>query len=119
MNKHESILEQAQIGMPVYDKYKQNIGRVIRIFIIDKRIEDDPSPQEALLDNDSEWLSLIAAIIEPDDSRGIDLAKELWNEGYLKIDKTPLQGFQQYILPTEIANIDENGVYLNVSRGSS
>ena len=119
MNKEESVLERAQIGMPVYDKYKQTIGQVIRIRIKDKQIEDENAAQERSLANDSEWISLVADILEPDDSRGIVLAKELWNEGYIKLGKTNLQGFRKYILPREIELIDENGVHLNVPRGST
>lgn len=117
MNNQKSALERAEIGMPVYDKYKQNIGQVIRIRIKDRQIEENASPRNTLLDNnDSEWLSLIADIIEPDDMRGIDLAKELWNEGYIKLGKTSLHGFRKYILPTEIEKINEEGIHLNVAR---
>lgn len=117
MNKQKSALERVEIGMPVYDKYKQNIGQVIRIK--DRQIEEDTSPKKTFLANDSEWFPLIADIIEPDDKRGIDLAKELWNEGYIKLGNTPLHGFRQYILPTEIKKIDEEGVHLNVAREAS
>ena len=117
MNKQKSsVFERAEIGMTVYDKYKQNIGQIVRIRTRDRQVGEGTSLKETIYADDSEWWSLIADIIEPDDRRGIDVAKELWNEGYIKLGKTPLHGFRKYILPTEIEKVDEEGVHLNVAR---
>lgn len=110
-------LRQAQVGKPVFNRNGRQIGRVVRVHLADNYLREDEPKQTSSneLKNNKEWLALIADVIEPDDRRSIELAKEMWHQGFLKITGDRLRGYQHYVLPNQITKIDEKGVHLNVS----
>ena len=100
--------------MPVYDHNSEQIGHVIRIHITDNNpVKKRGQNSLAAQARNKEWLRLIGNIAEPDDPYALSMAQDFWEQGFIKIRGEGLLWLQQYILPSQIARIEENGIYLS------
>jgi hypothetical protein len=81
---------------------------------VSKMIPRAPAKQPHTPADDREWMDLVATMMEPDDARAVTLARQIWHVGYARMRGTGLTGLRNYILPHQIAAVDEKGVHLHI-----
>ena len=94
------ILQEIRLRMPVYDVMEIGLGVVVRVY-------DQANTEYPLVGR--------APIYPRLDCMPVELASRLRQEGYLEVDSGLLSG-DFFILPRQIADVTEKGVFLLLHR---
>lgn len=106
-------------GMKVYDRARDEIGRVEYVQFGD----DDPTTPEpeatsvsGMEERREGIVDVIAEIFHPDDQLPEEVRGRLLQQGFIRIDADGLFAADRYVTPDQIASVSSDGVMLSVSR---
>lgn len=116
-----SILMQIHEGMEVYDRDKDRIGTVDEVYFgeASPRQQDiGKGPAEPSDNPDDRANTIVGAIARAFDPREVPdvVAARLIMSGYIRLDTAGLFTGDRYITPDQILSVENDRVYLGVTR---
>jgi hypothetical protein len=117
----QSIFNAIREGMTVYDRDNHRLGDVERIHFgaaSEEQLEHGTGPATTgtRYRTGENWLTeSLADIFDPSEVPQ-ELAEKLWRTGFIRLDSAGLFASDRYIMPDQIAAVQNDGVYLNVAR---
>jgi hypothetical protein len=118
--QEQSILNDIQEGMIVYDANQDKIGTVDYVQFgaasDSQRAQGSGPATVSPADNvyDQPLVDMVASVFNPGDMPD-EMAQKLQHSGFIRIDSNGLFTSDRYVIPERIARVDRNGVYLNVT----
>lgn len=121
VTQEQSILNDVQEGMAVYDAKRNKIGEVETVHFGsagESTRADSTGPTTvapADRDYDQPLVDVFASIFSPGEVPD-QLAQKLYRTGFVRIDSDGLFASDRYVTPDHIARVDRDGIYLSVTR---
>lgn len=114
-------LERVRVGMDVYDRDDHQIGKVDDLYMgATSKKADERGKGSATAPNpnmrENEVIEDIARAIAGGEEIPEELRQRLLREGYIRLDTAGLFAAHRYILPDQIAHVEEDHVHLRVTR---
>lgn len=119
--KKQEVLNRIHEGMTIYDNEQNRVGTVDTVYMGEANKETAGTELPATApSNTGERNTLaedVANIFDPRDKIPEELAERLRYHGYVKIDGGWF-GADRYVLPEQIASVNDEGVYLTSDHGT-
>ncbi len=119
--KTQAILKSVETGMDVYDITGDKFGEVDDLYFgaVGDEIVDGVEPattSEAPVNAQDELIQDFAKALGGEDDLPEELRQRLLHDGYIRIDANGLFAADRFVLPDQIASVDDKGVHLRVAR---
>lgn len=114
----ERLPEQVQIGMKVFDSEGRHVGKVDDLKFPENAVAPEVEPAdvggERYEPADNPVIEAVADAFGREDIPE-PLRSQLLRDGYVHLDAAGLFAADRFVLPEQIARVDPDGLYLNVT----